>query len=227
MLLNKTQIKTLLTMQDDLNKIIDIHWHSKQHDYMRAIAVEAIEGIEHHGWKWWKFQQVDLSQLQMEMIDIFHFYLSQILQMESDNYLEKAIDKANSTYINEWNNSEKIVFDGQEYDLNDLSLLQKLDLLCGLACSKKLNFNLFFNICKNIELQPQDIYERYVQKNTLNIFRQINGYKQGTYKKIWLNQEDNIHLMEIAKTLDSTSESYAKSLYLKLTEKYCLATIPG
>ena len=34
-------------------------------------------------------------------------------------------------------------------------------------------------------------------KNVLNKFRQDNGYKEGTYRKIWNGKEDNVVLSEI------------------------------
>ena len=45
----------------------------------QAFVIEGAEAIEHHGWKWWKKQDCDLPQLQMEIIDIWHFLLSEIL----------------------------------------------------------------------------------------------------------------------------------------------------
>ena len=45
---------------------------------LRAVAIEGAEAIEHHGWKWWKNRK-DLAQLQMELIDIWHFLLSELL----------------------------------------------------------------------------------------------------------------------------------------------------
>jgi hypothetical protein len=40
----------------------------------------------------------------------------------------------------------------------------------------------------------------YIGKNALNIFRQNNGYKDGTYVKIWSDKEDNEYLTHFLKT---------------------------
>lgn len=39
-----------------------------------------------------------------------------------------------------------------------------------------------------------DVYRMYVGKNVLNLFRQHNGYKEGTYIKTWHGLEDNIYV---------------------------------
>jgi hypothetical protein len=57
-------------------------------------------------------------------------------------------------------------------------------------------------------------------KNTLNIFRAKNGYKAGTYKKIWNGKEDNEVLMEVFESLDPNSPSLAEELYQKLDKEY-------
>ena len=41
-------------------------------------------------------------------------------------------------------------------------------------------------------LKIVDLLKLYRAKNVLNAFRQKNGYKQGTYVKIWGEDEDNI-----------------------------------
>jgi len=220
MLLKDSQIKTLLKMQDELNKIVHPEWHTQGYDYMRASAIESVEAIEHHGWKWWKLQKIDLPQLQMEMIDIFHFYLSRVLQQEKVNYQEAALNSMIEKYMPSNSDNISIKFDDKVYSVDEMKLLDKIDLMCGLACAKRFDFPLFFNICKEVDLTPKDIYEQYVQKNTLNIFRQKNGYKQGTYVKIWFNEEDNVHLVNIAKTLNSEDDNYAKELYNALTDLY-------
>ena len=42
----------------------------------------------------------------------------------------------------------------------------------------------------------------YFGKNVLNKFRQDNGYKEGSYKKIWKIKEDNVVMLEIVHQLE-------------------------
>lgn len=46
----------------------------------------------------------------------------------------------------------------------------------------------------NVELEvtPELMHKKYIIKNVLNKFRQDNGYREGTYKKVWKIDEDNL-----------------------------------
>jgi len=49
----------------------------------------------------------------------------------------------------------------------------------------------------------EDLIKLYIGKVFLNEYRQLNGYKEGIYKKIWKNgKEDNYNLIEIIKDLN-------------------------
>ena len=66
-------------LQDGYNRQVDPDWRSAGFAYYRAIWVECAELLDHYGWKWWKHQQPDLDQVRLELIDIWHFGLSQLL----------------------------------------------------------------------------------------------------------------------------------------------------
>ncbi len=84
--LHETQARVMLTLQYRMNDKVDAQWLEKKFPYLRAVVIEAAEAIEHHGWKWWKKQERDLPQLQMEIIDIWHFILSDILLRTAGNH---------------------------------------------------------------------------------------------------------------------------------------------
>jgi len=52
MTLNETQLDSMLKMQDDMNSKVNPDWVSAKNNWHRAIQVEGVEAIEHHGWKW-------------------------------------------------------------------------------------------------------------------------------------------------------------------------------
>ncbi len=54
-------------------------------------------------------------------------------------------------------------------------------------------------------------------QNVLNIFRQNNGYRDGTYLKVWGDREDNVVLQDI---VDSNRDITADTLYSKLEIEY-------
>jgi len=76
----KLQIFTMLKLQDEMNSIVNPDWRNAGYNWPRAIMVEAVEAIEHAAWKWWKHQVPNMPQVQMEMIDIWHFALSLMMQ---------------------------------------------------------------------------------------------------------------------------------------------------
>ena len=85
----------MLSLQTSMNIKVDSNWVEARYPYLRAVIIEAAEAIEHHGWKWWKKQEKDLPQLQMELIDIWHFILSEILlrnQADQDKSLTALTD---------------------------------------------------------------------------------------------------------------------------------------
>ena len=78
-MLSAAQTEIMLSLQAGMNTRVDPDWIDARYPYLRAVVIEAAEAIEHHGWKWWKQQDKDLPQLQMELIDIWHVILSEIL----------------------------------------------------------------------------------------------------------------------------------------------------
>ena len=58
----------------------------------RAIWIEAAEMMDHIHYKWWKSGEMDLEQVQLELVDIFHFALSDMLEKTgtADDVAEKS-----------------------------------------------------------------------------------------------------------------------------------------
>lgn len=221
-MINFKQIPSMLSLQNTMNNTVNPDWVNLEWDWFRASMLEGSEAVEHHGWKWWKAQSKDVAQLQMEIVDIWHFYLSQFLKLTQGNETNAA------TLIEEHYNqfyNQPIVFDGKNYDLNSLTLLDKLDLLIGLSAAKRLHVPLLINLVYETGMTWDFFFEQYVKKNILNIFRQKNGYKQGTYHKEWFNKEDNVFLVEEASKLDPSSENYVSELWEALTSVYKKALI--
>ena len=208
----------MLALQANMNTKVDPNWITARYPYLRAVAIEGAEAIEHHGWKWWKKQDKDLSQLQMELVDIWHFILSEILLRNDDNqltpleYLLSALSDANSLQL--------IELDNTAYKLNETDLVTKLELLIAISIARRIDLGLFESIMRDCELTWTDLFCQYVGKNVLNMFRQDNGYKEGTYRKMWEGREDNEHLVEILESLDPDLPSFKDEIYSALTNTY-------
>ena len=75
----------MLEMQDAMNARVNPEWRSAGNAWYRAIWTECAEMLDHYGWKWWKHQKPDLEQVQLELVDIMHFAMSDYLLREDDN----------------------------------------------------------------------------------------------------------------------------------------------
>ncbi|MEQ1914982.1 MAG: dUTP diphosphatase, partial [Sideroxydans sp.] len=168
--------------------------------------------------KWWKKQDCDMAQLRMELVDIWHFMLSASIQAKFGN-----IALAKMEMMAELNLRQKsIQFDNQYYVLTQLSLLDKLDLLVGLAAAKRASLALFESLLHDCDMEWNDLFKQYVGKNVLNVFRQDHGYKAGTYIKVWDGREDNEHLVEVLEIVDLESPDVRDELYSSLKARYLI-----
>jgi len=77
--------------------------------------------------------------------------------------------------------------------------------------------DLFFTIISRLDINIEDLYKRYVVKNQLNTFRQKNGYKDGSYIKLWDGVEDNVVAFKI---MDKNPTITPIELYKKLDFEY-------
>lgn len=215
-MLTQQQLNTMLSLQNNMNIKVNPEWLTAGYGYLRAAMVESVEAIDHHGWKWWKAQEKDLPQLQMELVDIWHFALSaSIIDYKGDI---EATATALASQLAE--NTPHVQFDGQSYSPAGLSLLDNLELMTGLCAAKRFSVPLFMQIVTQSEMTGEELYRQYVGKNVLNFFRQDNGYKAGTYIKTWDGREDNAHLVEVLDSLDMNAPDYADLVYKGLADRY-------
>ena len=93
------QIKLMLQMQDEMNRKVTEDWLTRGFEWYRAIWIECGELMDHHGWKWWKKQDPDIEQVELEIIDIWHFGLSMLLESsnDSDVLIDSIADDFNYT----------------------------------------------------------------------------------------------------------------------------------
>lgn len=100
----KDMLQTLFDMQESLNKRIGVNPYELSEkeqaewvlNYTRAASQELAELVDSVPWKWWaKYQEMDLQNARVEVIDLFHFIISlaQVLGMTAEDvhdlYLKK------------------------------------------------------------------------------------------------------------------------------------------
>lgn len=195
--LNVGQIQRMLVLQHKLNSVIDPNWVDADNDYHLAIIMETAEAIEHLGWKWWKKQDPNMEQVRLEIIDVWHFILCQYIS-------EYGIERASHEIKKELDIGRRCDF-MSEYSLNALLVNTIRAATPGGEGEILLAYEY---ILQKAGMTWQGLYRQYMLKNTLNIFRQDNGYKDGTYIKIWNGKEDNEYLGKISPFSGTMEEIY-------------------
>lgn len=182
----------MLEIQSHLNERIDKDWIAKHNKWTRAIWIETAEGLDHFGWKWWKKQLPNLPQCRIELVDIWHFILSDALQGTNGNIPGAAA--MISTQLDEQRTEFNIL--GEKFYVGSLPTETLFDKFGGLAALGHVFIPGFAELMDRCFLTWSDLQKLYVSKNVLNVFRQDHGYKEGTYIKSWHGAEDNVWLEE-------------------------------
>jgi dimeric dUTPase (all-alpha-NTP-PPase superfamily) len=191
-------IQSMLELQNSFNTKVHNDWKNQNFKWDIAVWVECGEMMDHLGYKWWKKQAADKDQVILEMVDIWHFGMSYIMNSDAasldvlSHYLHMNYDKALQTEFNE-NDFKKLTN----------TLVNKItDELPWFAST------IFFKMWKMLGKDMDDLYKMYIGKNALNEFRQRNGYKEGTYIKNWNGSEDNEVLTKLMGTASVHPDLY-------------------
>lgn len=210
------QIKEMFNLQNALNVSTNgDDWtggtteEGNRISWNRCIYMEAAEAIDSFPWKHWKDLNGDPDwvNIKVELVDIWHFIMSQIILEDKMNIIDNfIISEPVSSPIN-----------------NDI-LTALEDILLHSAMASKTGVSnieqiatLFFTTISLVGLSVEDLYVSYIVKNQLNTFRQKNGYKDGSYIKIWDAIEDNVIALNIMSDEPTLTPS---QFYKKLEYEY-------
>ena len=75
-MLSKNQLADQLALQQTMNSTVNPEWLTANYAWHRAIMVEAVEALDHFGWKWWKKSEPDVAQVQISVPRLSHFTFS-------------------------------------------------------------------------------------------------------------------------------------------------------
>ena len=199
------QLLAMAELQTVLNEHVHPAWRSQGHAYYRAIWIECAELLDHYGWKWWKHQQSDLAQAKLELVDIWHFGLSDLIRdgridaQQVDPAIMAAFARPVPT---------------AEFRACVETLAEET------LAHRHFPVEAFVDTMHALPMSFVELYQIYVGKNVLNHFRQAHGYQVGDYVKIWQGREDNEHLFEIVGALDHASATFSRDLYAALEVRY-------
>jgi len=203
--MKKETLNKLTMLQDALNEYITPNWKNvrTELDFMVAnhqemaelIDTTVIDGNTKHSlnWKWWKennssnktTNSVDWvnmhkgvkDNIKIELTDLLFFTLSQKALGDLTGEDEEV-----TLNDNDWINFMSI-------SANNLLQRPGSALMLILELANKIDFN---------------ILAYYIAKHTLNVIRQLSGYKDGTYQKVVNGKEDNELLHDIISDISIT-----------------------
>ncbi|MEA2111741.1 MAG: dUTP diphosphatase [Campylobacterota bacterium] len=194
--------------------------NNKRIDWKRCIYMECAEMIDSFAWKHWKSinAEPDFANLQIEVVDVWHFVISLALQEYRKEFKGGVEDLA-------FNISQFSEYDALKADVafaTPQEIMLQVEGLMFLVLNPS-EFDLealikaFLSLCVGSNLDLNALYRLYVGKNILNQFRQDHGYKDGSYIKVWNGVEDNLIMKAI---WQEQGELKPEELYKQLELKY-------
>jgi hypothetical protein len=228
----RDKILEIIELQDRLNSNTNgENWRNgvtnrgKVVNWKRCIYMESCELIDSFPWKHWKSidAKVDRDNIEIELVDILHFIVSYLLMNNSFDRVASLIDEhIDTTSIItlplEWSSDDSLKLNEYLEPFENLLAMALVKSDDDVYCEELVKS--FFEACSCAKLDFETMYKTYIGKNSLNIFRQDNGYKEGSYKKEWSGREDNVVLQEIIKELEINSNLSFESIYSKLELNY-------
>jgi hypothetical protein len=205
----QNKLQTMLSLQEKLNNDTNgLDWKSgvtkngKVVNWKRCIYMECAELIDSFSWKHWKNIDggIDYDNIKIELVDIWHFIMSQLLITGAPESLAVELEKTTDVSVSlklpkEWRREDNTRIDTLIEPFEELMAMALIktenELYHELLCEE------FFKCCAVADLSFDELYTLYIGKNALNGFRQQNGYKEGTYIKVWNGQEDNVVMQGI------------------------------
>lgn len=216
------QFTEMWKLQDELNTVTSgPNWKELNQNWNLAIKSEVMEFFDYIGWKWWKEPDAKKKpsdmQARLELVDIWHFLLSSIEEKANGLYSTETAYKELEHHLYLQGTPAPAVACLEELDTSRVSNWDKVFYL-----------SLVVEAC---EWTWDELYKAYIGKVALNNFRQANGYKEGTYQKIWKetytnngdvrNQyEDNWFLEGVMKNLEQVGQLTYTNVYENLQIVY-------
>ena len=224
-----SKILVMLQLQNQLNDATNgeewvdgITKNQKQINWKRCIYMECAEMIDSFSWKHWKniYQEPDWDNMQIEVVDVWHFIMSLAIEQYHQNMQGGVEDIA--MMISDMPELVTLEDTKASHFGVDVEVMEKVEDIMRLALAKEKvdieeMIREFFKLATMSQLDLDALYRLYVGKNILNQFRQDNGYKDGSYVKVWNGKEDNVVMQEI---WNKDPNLKPEALYKELTKEY-------
>ncbi len=220
-------LETMLRLQQRLNDETNgpgwekgVTNRGKHIDWRRCIWLEAAELVESYPWKHWKniAAEPDYDNIRIEAVDIWHFVMSEALRL---NALECGGDLAG--LVNRIASTEEFRRFAKGGGSKPEDLYEQIAVAESFVAALFAGAPIedltarFFELARLGDLDLPALYRLYIGKNILNRFRQDHGYKEGSYRKLWNGEEDNVVMQRI---LDAEPSIEPDELYGRLRNLY-------
>lgn len=203
-------LEQMLALQRTLNELINPDWRNARQQYYRAVWIECAELAGHLDWKWWHYTERNLPQLRLELVDILHFGLCDLLLYQ---HQDPALAVQAGAALDALAQA-----DGLTSDSPDI-LVALEDFVLRTLNTRRFDFAAFSVLAQHCGITLDALFQAYVGKNALNQLRQLRGYRQGTYQKIWNGKEDNHWLAQLQQELP-LDEQYPDTVLQALMQTY-------
>lgn len=221
------RIIQMLELQQELNDATNgENWeegltkNNKRIDWRRCIYLEAAELIDSYPWKHWKNidASADYENIKIEIVDIWHFVMSEALRLYKVKNLGSIIDIAKA--VTQMEGFDQFLEAKKSEQLDPYEEIELVEeMIKTLFCNEDINTLIisFLTMSTKLNLKLPELYTLYIGKNILNKFRQNHGYKEGSYIKEWDGVEDNVIMQKI---LASRNDITPEALYNALEKAY-------
>lgn len=216
--MTKRQLKEMYNLQHTFNDntngtewLTGVTKEGKVIDWKLCYGMEMCEAMDSLPWKHWKGlnAKADIENFKVEIVDAWHFLMSAIILKSYSIHSDKTpaillateyMDKSEYT-ITTGQELTKIMYqkDNKESGIEDLYRLSRNTVIMETTLN---NMIIMFKaimvvLSDKFNFGYTELYKLYIGKNALNIVRQKNGYKEGTYMKIWDGEEDNVSMQKV------------------------------
>lgn len=225
----QNSLSEMLLLQKSLNAVVNPQWREANYKFGRYAALELGEAMDHLGYKHWKKHCNDIEQFEIEIIDVFHFYLSIVALKSEECAHQEIISLSKLLYQNRYNRGLLNIYHESRNESDKEHIQDILDDQMILALRERkrpgsFNENAMAELLINgLIYDSEGLISRlralYIPKNCLNLYRNRNGYTTGTYKKITNGREDNEFLADIIKEIpDASSEVILEELAKRIPQ---------
>ena len=235
--------------QDALNSRINTDWKAQGYDFYRAAWTEVGEAVQHMNWIWWRSgtyktreSEEQLSDIHVELCDIFHFGISMDL-VGAYIAMQKTMSPMDVYYAHTMGIYQLFFAAADDRPAPRESFYEYVEQVVVSAITKKIfDIEAFSLACSAVGLSSTKLFVLYFGKSVLNRFRQDHGYNlpkddPKKYKKMWTISEgdkpveDNVYMVQVVKTLlklnseeavlvSLASGEFAEMMYARLGVQY-------